>query len=134
MENGKRIHHPCVLLGSRGEVAKRPFRAPQFKSAYSTLLTTRTSRELTRGSNLRYDRRDVVVLFVRAESSNPVHDCGQQILARQFPMLPEQFGQASLAKLFSQFVTGFGNAIGVKREHITGKEYLLSHRAIPVLE
>jgi hypothetical protein len=26
MENGKRIHHPCVLLGSRGEVAKRPFR------------------------------------------------------------------------------------------------------------
>ena|GEM_PF-3913561 len=26
MENGKRIHHPCVLLvlGSRGEVAKRP--------------------------------------------------------------------------------------------------------------
>jgi len=23
MENGNRIHHPCVLLGSRGEVAKR---------------------------------------------------------------------------------------------------------------
>ena len=26
MGDGKRIHHPCVLLGSRGEVAKRPFR------------------------------------------------------------------------------------------------------------
>jgi hypothetical protein len=26
MENGKRIHHPCELLGSRGEVAKRSFR------------------------------------------------------------------------------------------------------------
>src|SRR5215469_519904 len=26
MEDGKWIHHSCVLLGSRGEVAKRPFR------------------------------------------------------------------------------------------------------------
>ena len=26
MENGNRIHHPCVLLGSRGEFAKWPFR------------------------------------------------------------------------------------------------------------
>jgi len=45
----------------------------------------KTYRELSR-SDLRDDRRDVVVLFLRAESSNPVHDGSQQILARQFPM------------------------------------------------
>src|SRR5215471_7657999 len=38
MENGKRIHHSCVLLGSGGEVAKRPFRVASVqKSAYPTL-------------------------------------------------------------------------------------------------
>ena len=33
-------------------------------------------------SELRDDRRDVVMLFLRAESPNFIHDCGQQSLAR----------------------------------------------------
>src|SRR5208337_3234047 len=33
-------------------------------------------------SELRDDRCDVVVLFLRAESPNLIHDCGQQSLAR----------------------------------------------------
>ena len=37
------------------------------------------------------DCRYVVVLFLRADAPNPIHDCSQQSLARQFPMLPQRF-------------------------------------------
>ena len=71
---------------------------------------------------LRDDRRDVVVLFLKAESPNPIHDCSQQSLARQVPMLLKRFNQTPLAKFLSSLVTGFGDAIGVERKHVPGKE------------
>jgi len=37
MENGNRIHHPCVLLGSRGEVRQV---GPSEESPYPTLPTS----------------------------------------------------------------------------------------------
>ena len=43
MENGKRIHHPCVLLGSRGEVAKRPFRVASVQVGLSNAFQKPTS-------------------------------------------------------------------------------------------
>ena len=49
-------------------------------------------------------------------------------------MLLKRFNQALLAKLLSSFVTGFGDAIGVKGKHIPGREALLPHRAIPLSE
>jgi len=43
LENGKRIHHPCVLLGSRGEVAKRPFGVASVQVGLSNASHKRTS-------------------------------------------------------------------------------------------
>lgn len=83
---------------------------------------------------LRDDRRDVVVLFLKTESPNTIHDCGQQSLARQVPMLLKRFNQAPLAKFLSSLVTGFGDAISVKRKHVPGRKLLLPHRAIPLSE
>ena len=83
---------------------------------------------------LRNDRRDVVVLFLRSESPNFIHDCGQQILARELPMSPQRFHQPLLAKFFAAFVTGFGDAIRVKRKHIARRDSLLPQRAIPSFE
>jgi hypothetical protein len=80
------------------------------------------------------DRRDVVVLFLRTESPNAIHDCGQQSLARQVPMLLKRFNQALLAKFLSSVVTGFGDAIGVKRKHVPRRKPLFAHRAIPLSE
>ena len=86
------------------------------------------------GLELRHDRRDVVVLFLKTESPNPIHDCGQQSLAWQVPMLLKRFNQALLAKFLSLVVTGFGDAIRVKRKHVPGGEPLLADRAIPLSE
>src|SRR5271154_7171120 len=49
---------------------------------------------------LRDDGGDVVVLFPKTESPNAIHDCGQQSLARQVPMLLKRFEQVTLAKFF----------------------------------
>jgi hypothetical protein len=38
VENGNRIHHPCVLLGRRGEVAKRPFRVASVQVGLSSII------------------------------------------------------------------------------------------------
>ncbi len=74
------------------------------------------------------------LLFLRAESPNLIYDCGQQSLARQFPMLPQRFNQAPFAKFFSVLVTGFGDAIRIKRKHVARTEFLLPHGAIPLSE
>src|SRR5215475_5150100 len=83
---------------------------------------------------LRDDRGDVVVLFLKTESPDTIHDGGQQFLARQVPMLLKRFNQAALAKFLSSLVSGFSDAIGVKRKHVPGRELLLPHRAIPLAE
>src|SRR5277367_4423882 len=46
------------------------------------------------GPELRDDRCDVVVLFLKTESLNMIHDCGQQLLAWQVAMLLKRFNQA----------------------------------------
>src|SRR5206468_12969481 len=82
----------------------------------------------------RDDCRYVVVLFLRAEAPNSIHDCSQQSLTPQFPMLKQCFNQEALAKFFPSIVTGFGDAIRVERKDVAGKELLLPHGAIPFLE
>src|SRR4029077_18876254 len=72
--------------------------------------------------------------FLKTESPNTIHDCGQQGLARQVPMLLKRFNQAALAKLLSSPVTGFGDSISVKRKHVPGRKLPLPHRAIPLSE
>src|ERR1700694_3772644 len=83
---------------------------------------------------LRDDRRNVVVLFLKTESPNTIHDCGQQSLARQLPMLLKRFNQAPLAKFLSPLFPAFGDPISIKRNHDPGRELLLPHRAIPLSE
>lgn len=83
---------------------------------------------------LRDDRGDVVVLFLKTESPNTVHDCNQQSLARQVPMLPKRLNQATLAKFLALLVTGFGDPVSVERKHVPGRKFLLPHRAIPLSE
>jgi hypothetical protein len=73
------------------------------------------------GSGFRDDRRDVVALFLGAESLNAIHNCSQQSRARKFPTLLQRFNQAPLTELLSSLVTGFGNAISVKRKHVAGE-------------
>src|SRR5579863_2840870 len=107
----------------------------------ATRATDRSQRTFNRPADvsagsleLRDDRRDVVVLFLKTELPNAIHDCGQQGLARQVPMLLKRFNQAALAEFLSSLVTGFGDPIGVKRKHVPGKKLLLPHRAIPLSE
>src|ERR1700687_5281395 len=90
------------IIAARGtERDRRTFNPPDDRSASSL--------------ELRDDRRDVVVLFVKTESPNTLHDCGQQSLARQVPMLLKRFNQAPLAKFLFSLVTGLSDAIRVKR-------------------
>ena len=49
-------------------------------------------------------------------------------------MLLKRFNQAPLAKFLSSLVTGFGDAIRVKRKDVPGREFLFPHRAIPLSE
>src|SRR6478752_6885862 len=86
------------------------------------------------GLELRDDRGDVIALFLKTESPNSIHDCGQQSLARQISMLLKRFNQTALAKFLSLLVTGFGDAIGVERKHVPRRKLLLPHRAIPLSE
>src|SRR5258707_3249872 len=68
----------------------------------------RTGDASSSGPELRDDRRDVVMLFLKTESPNTIHDCGQQSLARQISMLLKRFNQAPLTQFLSSLVTGFG--------------------------
>src|SRR5277367_7202711 len=74
---------------------------------------------------LRDDCRDVVPLLLKTELPDTVHDCVQQGLAWQVPIFLQRLHQAALAKFFSVLVTGFGDAIGVKRKHVPGEKLLL---------
>jgi hypothetical protein len=46
------------------------------------------------------NKRNVVVLFTRAESPYLIHDCRQQFPRRQVPMPPKCFDEALFSKLF----------------------------------
>lgn len=79
------------------------------------------------GLKSRDDCCDVIALFLNAESLNTIHDCGQQSVARQIPMLLKRFNQAALAKFLTLLVAGLGDPIGVKRKHIPRRKLLLPH-------
>jgi hypothetical protein len=114
------VRHRARIAARATERGQRTFNPPDDTSGSSL--------------ELRDDRRDVVVLFLKTESPNTIHDCGQQSLARQVPMLLKRFNQVPLAEFFSSLVTGFGDPIGVERKHVPGKKLLLPHRAIPLSE
>ena len=119
-----------ILIGYPITGGSRPSRCLRISKTSHKYLTRLPDRVLAwiihrdaSASNLelRDDRRDVVVLFLKAELPNTVHDCGQQSLARQVPMLLQRFNQAPLAKFLSLLVTGFGDAIRVGASTSPGK-------------
>ena len=74
------------------------------------------------------------MLFLWAESPDPIQDCTEQGLARQLPVLLQGLNQARFAKFFASLVAGFGDAIGVKSKNVTGSEVLLAYGAVPFPE
>ena len=74
------------------------------------------------------------MLFVRAEALDAIYDFGQQSLAREVAMLLEGFDQTLLAKFVALLVAGLSDAIGVERKHVSGRELVLAHGAIPFSE
>jgi hypothetical protein len=75
----------------------------------------------TSALELRDDRRHLVVLFLKTESPNTIHDCRQQSLAWQVPMLVKRFNQALLGKFLSALVAALCDAVRVKRKHVPGR-------------
>ena len=80
------------------------------------------------------DERDVVVLFVGAESLDFVQDRSQRGLGRSFSMLLQGFDEALFAELFVGRIRGFRDAIRVEGEAVPRMELAFSNGAIPLLE
>jgi CRP-like cAMP-binding protein len=118
------LAHPQVALKVLRVVGSRLRR---LVGIIEELSFTAVRQRLASFLELRDDRRNVVVLFLNTEAPNTIHNCGQQSLARQVPMLLKRFNEAALAKFLSLLVAGFGDAIGVQRKHVTGKKILLPH-------
>jgi hypothetical protein len=77
-----RVFSTAIILPGESDVIEFPAVAPPARLADDTSAIS---------LELRDDRRDVVVLFLKTESPNTIHDCGQQSLAGQVPMLPKRF-------------------------------------------
>ena len=80
------------------------------------------------------DQGDVVVLFVGAEARDFVDDGGQRGERRKRTVPLQRFKQAWLPKFISRGVEGFGDAVSVEREGVTGRELALAEFAIPFFE
>src|SRR5580704_10816489 len=80
------------------------------------------------------DQRDVVRLFMRAESPSLVGNCGQQLRWGQLEMLSGGFQQTLFAKLLSLSIQSFRNSVGVKQEGVAGSKCAFFHCAIPLLK
>ena len=61
-------------------------------------------------------------------------DSGAPDLAGKFVMLPQSLRKASLAEFFALRITGFGDAVRVQGKHVAGRDFVLLHRALPILE
>lgn len=64
--------------------------------------------------------------FVR----NSFH-CG---LAGLIAIVAQCLNEVLLAELFAPVVYSFGNAIGVKREHVSGRKFKVGELALPILK
>ena len=71
---------------------------------------------------------------MRAELLNLVNNRPQQSLRRQITILPYGFNQALLSEFFSFGTEGFGNAVCIERQCISGEEKAFPYRAVPFLE
>ena len=83
---------------------------------------------------LRNDQRDVVVLFLGAELLNLGNNRVHRALRRKPAIPPQRFDEALLSELLLLRVVGFGYAVSVKRQRVSGAEPALSNRAIPFSE
>jgi hypothetical protein len=86
------------------------------------------------GGALGDDEGDIVVLFVGAEEPDFVDDGCEQGLRREGAVAAQGSDQAIFSKFFAGIVEGFGDAVGVERKGVTGKELALSDLAVPLLE
>jgi len=65
------------------------------------------------GQALRDDQGDVVVLLVRTEAADFVHNRGEQFAGSKGTVAAQGFNQALFAELFAVGTKGLGDAIGV---------------------
>ncbi len=61
-------------------------------------------------------------------------DGGEELLGRQICVLPQGLDEPFFAELFSDFVEGFGYAVGVEREDVACCELALDDGRVPLLE
>src|SRR5438445_12486068 len=75
------------------------------------------------------DHGYVVVLLVRTELANFVHDRGQHRPWRQFSIPPHSIDQPFLPKIFSMLIEGVGHPVRVEHLSVSRKQLVLCHRA-----
>src|SRR5215472_2814646 len=80
------------------------------------------------------DEGDVVVLFAGAEAVDFVHDGGEQVAGGEGAVAAEGSGEALFAKFVAIVVEGFGDAVGVERENVAGRNLGFADLAVPVLK
>ena len=83
---------------------------------------------------LRDDQRNVVMLFVGAEPANFVHNGREQLARWKGPVAAQGFHQALFTELFAVRAKGFGDAVGVQGEGVSGIELAFFDLALPLLE
>jgi hypothetical protein len=93
------------------------------------LLNARLSRPAAR-----YHSRNIVMLLGRTELTDIVYQGAEQCMRWQVSMHIQRLDHALFSEFFSGGIPGFGYAIGVKRESITGGETTLVGNAVELIE
>src|SRR5450432_2067954 len=79
-------------------------------------------------------QRDVVVLFMSAESPDFIEHSRYDALCRQMPMAPQLVDQPLFSEFFVRVVERFGYSIGIDCQDIPTAEGSFLDPAIPVVE
>src|SRR5215471_6978284 len=79
-------------------------------------------------------QRDIVSLFMRAESSNLICSCCQQLRYGLLTMLADGFQQTLFAKFLSVTIQSFGNTIRVEQDGVAWSQFAFVDHALPFLE
>ena len=82
----------------------------------------------------RHDHRDVVVLLIRVEPPDFIHERLQQGLRGQVAMPPQRFDEPRFSEFLAGLTERFGYAVGVEYQRISREQSAFLHRAIPFLE
>ena len=61
-------------------------------------------------------------------------NCAHPVFGRKLAVTPQGLNQTLFAELLSVIIAGFGDAIGIKRKRISGKELAFTYYAIPYRE